>query len=291
MPILQHLEGMITGGTGWGSSRARPCWSQAEPSASARASSGHSRGKAPWSPSRTSTVGRHGALAAELTAGGAAGRRDHRRCLQPGRRRTDGGGDRGRPRRLDVLVNNAGIQPVDAYFNVERHARRGLGSHPRREPQGHVPDVQVRHARTSVGRGPGGCVVNIASVQGIQSMPACRPYAASKGGVPVAHPEHGARLRAGGHPGQRHLPRDHRFRAGARRGACRRVATSTRRCTELWGLPSARPSRAARGRRAGRAVPGQRSLQLRHRHGYLVVDGGFMAQGAWAVVPAPRRPR
>ena len=84
--------------------------------------------------------------------------------------------------RLDVLVNNAGIQPTDWYYDLE---------HMPVEAWDRILDVKLKgqflmgraalpHIRA---QGPGGSIINMASVQGMQSMPGVPAYAASKGGV------------------------------------------------------------------------------------------------------------
>jgi NAD(P)-dependent dehydrogenase (short-subunit alcohol dehydrogenase family) len=84
--------------------------------------------------------------------------------------------------RLDVLVNNAGIQPTDWYFNVEDTPvevwDRILGVNLR--GQFLMSRYALPHIRA---QGPGGSVINMASVQGMQSMPGVPAYAASKGGI------------------------------------------------------------------------------------------------------------
>ena len=153
--------------------------------------------------------------------------------------------------------------PSTAYFRIEDTARRGLGPHPGRQPQGHVPDVQVRPAaHPSIGARRVGHQHGQRPGAPVDAQGAV--VRREQGRRPVAHPEHGARLRAGGHPGQRHLPRHHRLRAGPDGGARggrrpRRDPAAVRR------VPSAGPPGAARGHRPGRAVPGQRPLQLHDR--------------------------
>ena len=83
--------------------------------------------------------------------------------------------------RLDVLVNNAGIFPLDWYGNVEE-IDEGMWDT--------ILDVNLkgiflmsRAALPHIRAAGGGTVVNMASVQGLQSMPRVVAYAASKGGV------------------------------------------------------------------------------------------------------------
>lgn len=83
--------------------------------------------------------------------------------------------------RLDVLVNNAGILPMAWYGSVEEIDEAIWDR---------ILDVNLKgmflmsrgalpHIRTA----GGGTIINLASVQGLQSMPRVVAYAASKGGV------------------------------------------------------------------------------------------------------------
>ena len=82
---------------------------------------------------------------------------------------------------LDVLVNNAGIQPVDQV----QAAAPGP-----EEVWDRIIDVNLkgayqmtRFAVPALLASGHGVIVNMASVQGLQSMPGVGPYAASKGGL------------------------------------------------------------------------------------------------------------
>ena len=183
--------------------------------------------------------------------------------------------------RLDVLVNNAGIQPVDWYFRVEDTPRGGLGPDRRGQPQGRVPDVEVRHP-AHPGRRAGVSVVNMASVQGLQSMPGVPSYAASKGGVLSL---------------TRNMALDY-----ARRKASGSIAICPGTIdSELVADGGPRGGRRRRGERCGGTAPSIRSGRIGQPEDiaeavlflasdrasfitgeYLTVDGGFMAQGAWA---------
>ena len=83
--------------------------------------------------------------------------------------------------RLDVLVNNAGIQPAQWYQRIEDLPEEAwdaiLGVNLKGVYQ------MSRYAIPHIRRQGGGAIVNMASVQGLQSMPGVPAYAASKGGV------------------------------------------------------------------------------------------------------------
>lgn len=83
--------------------------------------------------------------------------------------------------RLDILVNNAGIHPADWYFRVEDMPE---------DAWDRILDVNLKGiflmskaAIPQIRLAGGGAIVNIASVQGLQSAPMVPSYAASKGGV------------------------------------------------------------------------------------------------------------
>jgi NAD(P)-dependent dehydrogenase (short-subunit alcohol dehydrogenase family) len=181
--------------------------------------------------------------------------------------------------RLDILVNNAGIQPTDWYFNVEEMPvdawDRVLAVN--LTGQFLMARFALPHIRA---QGPGGSVINMASVQGMQSMPGVPAYAASKGGIlsltrnmALDYAPLGIRVnaicpgtidselvrglaRAEGGDLDQNLARYGAFHPLGRIGTPEDIAQAA-----LY-LASSRAS----------FVTGTA----------LVVDGGFMAQGAWA---------
>ncbi|MET0772115.1 MAG: SDR family oxidoreductase [Candidatus Limnocylindrales bacterium] len=184
--------------------------------------------------------------------------------------------------RLDVLVNNAGIQPTDWYFDLE---------HTPVEAWDRILDVNLKgqflmakyalpHIRE---QGPGGSVINMASVQGLQSMPGVPAYAASKGGslsltrnMALDYAPLGIRVNAIC-PGtiDSELVRDLARAQGGDLEA------------NLAGFGAFHPL----GRLGVPEDIAQAALYLASpRSSFvtgtaLVVDGGFMAQGAWASSP------
>ena len=180
--------------------------------------------------------------------------------------------------RLDVLVNNAGIQPTDAYGRVEDMSEatwdRILGVNLR------GPFLMSRAALPAIRRSGGGCVVNMASVQGLQSMPGVPAYAASKGGLlsltrnmALDYAAEGIRVVAIC-PGTidsalvRTLARaeggdeEANIRRYGAHHPIGRIGTPADIAEAVLFLASDRAS----------FITGE----------YLCVDGGFMAQGAWA---------
>lgn len=181
--------------------------------------------------------------------------------------------------RLDVLVNNAGIQPVDWYFRVEDTPEevwdRILGVN--LKGQFLMSKYALPHIRA---QGPGGSVINMASVQGVQSMPGVPSYAASKGGVlsltrnmALDYARDGIRVNAIC-PGTMD---SEMVRTAARAEGGDLDATLAR-----YGAfhPLGRLGLPEDIAQATLFLASDRSSFM--TGGYLAVDGGFLAQGAWA---------
>ncbi len=182
-------------------------------------------------------------------------------------------------RRLDVLVNNAGIQPLTWYFRVEDTPE---------DVWDRIMDVNLKgqflmakyampHIRA---QGPGGSVINMASVQGMQSMPGVPAYAASKGGIlsltrnmALDYAPDGIRVNAIC-PGTMD---SEMVRTSARAEGGDIEATLAR-----YGAfhPLGRLGTPEDVAQAALYLASPRSSFVTGTA--LVVDGGFMAQGAWA---------
>lgn len=189
--------------------------------------------------------------------------------------------------RLDVLVNNAGIQPVDWYFRVEDTPEEAWDRILAVNLKGQflMAKYALPHIRAG---GPGGSVINMASVQGMQSMPGVPSYAASKGGILSL---------------TRNMALDY-ARDGIRVNAIcpgtmdsEMVRTSAR--TEGGDLDATLARYGAfhpLGRLGTPEDVAQAALYLASPRASfvtgtaLVVDGGFMAQGAWASSAGATRP-
>ncbi len=180
--------------------------------------------------------------------------------------------------RLDVLVNNAGIQPMDWYFRVEEMPEEAWDRIIGVNLKGAF--LMSKHAIPAIRAAGGGAIVHIASVQGLQSMPGVPAYAASKGGLlsltrnmALDYAPEGIRVtaicpgtidsemvrtsaRAEGGDIEANLRRYGAFHPVGRIGRPEDIANA------VLFLASDKAS----------FITGE----------YLCVDGGFMAQGAWA---------
>jgi NAD(P)-dependent dehydrogenase (short-subunit alcohol dehydrogenase family) len=181
--------------------------------------------------------------------------------------------------RLDVLVNNAGIQPLDWYYRVEDTPE---------EVWDRIVGVNLKGtflmSRSAIPRiresGPTGAVVNIASVQGLQSMPRVPSYAASKGGVlsltrnmALDYAPEGIRVNAVC-PGT--------IDSEMVRTSARAEGGDLDETLHRYG--SFHPlGRIGKAEDVAQAVLFLSSSKASFITGeYLLVDGGFMALGAWA---------
>jgi NAD(P)-dependent dehydrogenase (short-subunit alcohol dehydrogenase family) len=180
---------------------------------------------------------------------------------------------------LNVLVNNAGIQPVDAYYRVEDTPievwDRILGVNLR------GTFLMSRSALPAIrAAGRGGSVINIASVQGVQSMPRVPSYAASKGGVlsltrnmALDYAPEGIRVNAIC-PGT--------IDSELVRAAARAEGGDLDETLRRYGAfhPLGRLGQPEDVAEAALFLASDRSSFM--TGSYLTVDGGFLAQGAWA---------
>jgi NAD(P)-dependent dehydrogenase (short-subunit alcohol dehydrogenase family) len=181
--------------------------------------------------------------------------------------------------RLDVLVNNAGIMPAEWYNRVEETPEdvwdRTLGVN----LKGVYLMSRFALPRIREGAWPG-AIVNIASVQGLQSMPRVPAYSASKGGVlsltrnmALDYAPEGIRVNAIC-PGTI----DSEMVRSAARGEGGDVEATVRRYGAFHPL-----GRIGTPADIGEAVLFLASPRASFITGeHLCVDGGFMALGAWA---------
>lgn len=180
--------------------------------------------------------------------------------------------------RLDVLVNNAGIQPMDSYFRVEEMPEEAWDRILGVNLKGAF--LMSKYAIPRIRAAGGGAVVNIASVQGLQSMPGVPAYAASKGGMlsltrnmALDHAREGIRVTAIC-PGTI----DSEMVRTSARAEGGDIDANLRRYGAFHPI-----GRIGRPEDIANAVLFLASEKASFITGeYLCVDGGFMAQGAWA---------
>ncbi len=181
--------------------------------------------------------------------------------------------------RLDVLVNNAGILPTDWYFRLEEMPEEVWDRILAVNLKGAF--LMSKHALPRIREtNRGGVVVNIASVQGLQSMPGVPAYAASKGGLlsltrsmALDYAAEGIRV-VSICPGtiDSELVRDLARAEGGN------IESNLRRYGSFHPL-----GRIGRPEDIAQAVVFLASDRASFITGeYLTVDGGFMAKGAWA---------
>jgi NAD(P)-dependent dehydrogenase (short-subunit alcohol dehydrogenase family) len=180
--------------------------------------------------------------------------------------------------RLDILVNNAGIQPMEWYFRVEDTPEevwdRILGVNLK------GTFLMSKYAIPRIREAGGGAVVNMASVQGLQSMPRVPSYAASKGGMlsltrnmALDYAREGIRVNAIC-PGTI----DSEMVRASARAEGGDIEANLRRYGSYH--PVGRLGVPEEVAQAVLFLAGPRASFITGE--YLCVDGGFMAQGAWA---------
>ena len=160
--------------------------------------------------------------------------------------------------RIDVLFNNAGINPPDdgpilestvaSWDRVQRVNTQGVF-------------LCCRHGIPYLLQGGGGSVINMASFVAVMGGATSQiSYTASKGGGSLDVARDGRRVRAARRPGQRTLPRarGHAAAAGALRQRCGAGRPAT-------GSRADGPFRAAGRDRQGRTLPCQRRLFICER--------------------------
>jgi NAD(P)-dependent dehydrogenase (short-subunit alcohol dehydrogenase family) len=174
---------------------------------------------------------------------------------------------------LDVIVNNVGIQPSESYVPAHELPE---------EAWGRIVDVNLKSTflMTKYGvpqmkkRGSG-AIVNIASVQGLQSAPGVSAYAASKGGLlnltrqlALEYAADGIRVNAV-NPGT--IETDLAIAGSGGLEALRAGAARTH--------PLGRAGQPEEVANAVLFLAGERASFITGE--YLCVDGGLMAKGAW----------
>jgi len=177
---------------------------------------------------------------------------------------------------VDILVNNVGIQPLNSYKNVEETPEEMWDAILNVNLKSYflMSKYSIPHMRNN----NGGSIVNIASVQGLQSMKLVPPYAASKGGVlsltrqmSLDYAAENIRVTAIC-PGTFNTPM-----------VTNSVSKDVNLDEALKGFGAVHPvGRIGEPEEIGHAVSFLSSEKALFITGeYLVVDGGMMAQGAW----------
>ncbi len=181
--------------------------------------------------------------------------------------------------RIDILVNNAGIQLIDSY----------VPAHELPEPVwDRILDVNLKAAwlmaraalPAMLSGKRGGVIINVASVQGLQSMNHVAAYAASKGGLlsltrqlALDYAAHGIRVVAV-NPGTIDTP----LVAEATSAAGLDRAQAEERAARAHPL-----GRMGRPEEVARVIRFLATDDASFLTGEFVnVDGGLMANGAWA---------
>lgn len=178
---------------------------------------------------------------------------------------------------IDVLINNVGIQSSDSYRTVEETSEEQWDRILAVNLKSHF--LMAKYCLPEIRKRGGGVIINVASVQGLQSMPKVPAYAASKGGLlaltrqmALDYAKQGIRVLAV-NPGTIDTP------------MVRQAAAAT-------DDPPAALAAFTRSQPLGRLGKpddvGKAMVFLASEHAgfmtgeYVCVDGGAMAIGAWA---------
>jgi NAD(P)-dependent dehydrogenase (short-subunit alcohol dehydrogenase family) len=177
---------------------------------------------------------------------------------------------------VDILVNNVGIQPLNSYKNVEDTPEEMWDAIINVNLKSYF--LMSKYSIPHMKNNGGGSIVNIASVQGLQSMKLVPPYAASKGGVlsltrqmSLDYASENIKVTAIC-PGTFNTPM-----------VTNSIGKDVDLDQALKGFGEAHPvGRIGEPEEIGYAVSFLSSKKASFITGeYLVVDGGMMAQGAW----------
>jgi NAD(P)-dependent dehydrogenase (short-subunit alcohol dehydrogenase family) len=179
---------------------------------------------------------------------------------------------------VDILFNNVGIQPPNSYLNVEQTPE---------EVWDRIVDVNLKsyflmskYAIPEMRKRGGGVIINNASVQGLQSQKRVPPYAASKGGVlsltrnmALDYAEENIRVVAIC-PGAIDTP--------LLRAAAAMEPGDIEETVQRWGKTHPL-GRIGTGQDIANVVLFLASDKASFMTGsYVLVDGGYLALGAWA---------
>ncbi len=183
---------------------------------------------------------------------------------------------------LDIVVNNAGIQPPSSYLKVEDLPEDAWDRIIDVNLKAHY--LTARFAIPQIRKRGGGSIVNIASVQGIQSQSRVSAYAASKGGVlsltrqlALDYAAEGIRVTAVC-PGTIDTPLVKQAADG--------TGANLEEAKKGWGAahPMGRIGTPAEIANVVLFLASDRASFMTGE--YVCVDGGMMALGAWAGSPA-----
>lgn len=178
---------------------------------------------------------------------------------------------------IDVLINNVGIQSLESYRTVEETSEQLWDQIMAVNLKSHF--LMAKYCIPEMRKRGGGVIINVASIQGLQSQPKVPAYAASKGGLlsltrqmSIDYAKERIRVLAV-NPGTIETPLvyDAAAATGDSQGALKTWATN--QPLGRLGQPDD----------IGKAVVFLASDQASFMTGeYICVDGGVMAIGTWA---------